>query len=317
MNNEKNTIISSNQKSSTLSNPSKPTSTRKYMDMGIKRTINATSIHSLAQKSQTLYRRSIQKPSNHIPQLAKRVSRNMDIARSKSIAHFAPRPAVKLGTPTVAKPRPDIKPARHPFAVKADNARLNTINQLNRPVVEKSPKSIKEEAIAKAIEKPPVVHKKKGFFKKHSKLIKILGAIIAVLVIISTLTYLFIPNFSVYIASMKAGISATYPKYCPDGYSLDGQVLYDQGEVTIKFHANTGDTNFTIKQSKSSWDSTALKEKINKDANGATVNTTEERGLTIYAYSNNAAWVNGGILYNVTGNARLSNDQVRRIATSL
>lgn len=319
MDNEKNTGIN-NPKTNVPSGLPKANSvsSRKYMDMGIKRTINATSVHSLAQKSQTLYRRSTQKPFSHIPQLAKRVTRNMDIARSKSVSHFAPRSIAKSDIQTTVKQRPDIKPIRHPYAVKADKARLVTTSQLTRPpIIDKSLRAIKEEAITKAIEKPQVIHKKKSFFKKHSKPIGIISIIIAIIAIIGILTYFFIPNFSVYVASMKAGISATYPKYYPDGYSLDGQVLYDSGEVTIRFHANTGDTNFTIKQSKSSWDSTALKNKVNKDANGATVNTTQERGLTIYTYSNNAAWVNGGILYSITGNARLSNDQIRRIAVSL
>lgn len=40
-------------------------------------------------------------------------------------------------------------------------------------------------------------------------------------------------------------------------------------------------------------------------------------GLTIYSSGKNAVWVNGGILYQITGSANLSNEQIQKIATSL
>ena len=124
------------------------------------------------------------------------------------------------------------------------------------------------------------------------------------------------PSLSVRIASIQAGISATYPEYSPNGYSLNGPVQFSDNEVVINFRANTGNTKFVIKQSKSSWDSSAVKNKVSNDSKGEFI-TTEEKGLTIYTYNGNASWVNGGILYAITGDAPLSGDQIRRIATSL
>jgi hypothetical protein len=45
----------------------------------------------------------------------------------------------------------------------------------------------------------------------------------------------------------------------------------------------------------------------------------QKNGQTIYVYGNgaNAAWVNSGIRYDVTGNAQLSKDEIATIATSL
>lgn len=60
----------------------------------------------------------------------------------------------------------------------------------------------------------------------------------------------------------------------------------------------------------------AVKAKAEQDASGE-VTTTSERGLTIFTYKNNAIWVNGGILYSISGDASLSGDQIRQIATSL
>jgi hypothetical protein len=54
-----------------------------------------------------------------------------------------------------------------------------------------------------------------------------------------------------------------------------------------------------------------------KEKAGDNYITYNERGLTIYTYNSNAAWVNNGVLYTIDGDAPLSSDQIRRIATSL
>jgi len=125
------------------------------------------------------------------------------------------------------------------------------------------------------------------------------------------------PSWSVHVAAGQAGIDATYPEYRPDGYSLDGPVTYNDGQVTIDFAANTGSSKFSLKQSKSSLDSSAVLDSIVHKKVGDKYITNQERGLTIYTYDGNATWVNAGILYSIDGNAPLSSEQIRRIATSL
>ena len=130
-------------------------------------------------------------------------------------------------------------------------------------------------------------------------------------------TYINMPSLSVRVAAAQAGIDASYPEYRPIGYRLNGPVAYRDGEVTMQFASNSGPQHFALAQTKSSWDSTALLEKfVNPRSNGHYATYTDA-GLTIYTYGNNAAWVNGGILYSVEGNATLSNEQVRRMATSM
>jgi hypothetical protein len=278
---------------------------------------NATSVHSLAQKSQTLYRRATQKPVAHGAQLVRKVGRSMDIARSKSISHFAQHTLLTPAKQTTAKQNPDVGPVKHPLATKVEKARSSITAPTAKTIATKPAKLIKEEAIAEALKKPSEKPNKPNIFKRHAKFISTFGASIILLAIIGYSTYFFIPSISVRVASAQAGINATYPEYHPDGYSLNGPVSYSDGEVTINFHANTGSTKFAIKQSKSSWDSTALKNEVDKDSNSMVINTTEEHGLTIYTYNNTVTWVNGGILYTITGDAPLSSDQIRRIATSL
>ena len=186
------------------------------------------------------------------------------------------------------------------------------------PSLEKSAKVIKQEAITKALNKSSTpVNPKNCFIRRNRKYINIFSVSIVILLLVGYFVYLNMPSISVRVASIQAGIHATYPEYHPDGYSVDGPVSYSNNEVTINFHANTGSSSFMIEQSESSWDSSALKIQVDKDSNNET-SESQEGGLTIYSYGDNtkAAWVNGGILYTIIGDAKLSGDQIRRIATS-
>ena len=284
-----------------------------------KTTVQSKPIHAIAQKSRELYNSTAKVSANVTRTSIKTIGRSMDIARNKSIARFAPRSISAPVGPTNPKKQMDIGPIKHPLATKVESVRSLKKAQVAKLNMSKPASIIKQEAIAEAMSK--VSDKptgKKNIFKRHSKFINIFSISIVLLIIAGYFTYLNMPILSVRVASAQAGIDATYPDYHPDGYSLDGPVVYSNGQVSINFHANTGDRSFVIKQSKSSWDSSALKNQIDKESSDGS-NEFKERGLTIFSYDNNtkAAWVNGGILYSITGNAPLSGDQIRHIATSL
>lgn len=284
-----------------------------------KRTSGINTVHSLAHKTQALYSRTAQKTVGDIKSPIRKIGRNMDIARSKSISHFAPHTIASSTKPTSINKNVGVKHIKHPLATKVEKKRLIAKNIPTEPTTDKSAKDIKQEAIAEALSRPSKKPtQKRNLFKRNLKFFNIFSISIIVLLIAGYLIYLNMPNISVRIASVQAGINATYPEYRPDGYSISGPVSYSDGEVTINFHANTGNSQFVIKQSKSSWDSSAVKLQVNKDSNNET-SESKEGGLTIYTYNNNtnAAWVNGGILYTITGDAKLSGEQIRHIATSL
>ena len=95
-------------------------------------------------------------------------------------------------------------------------------------------------------------------------------------------------------------------------------MTFSDGEVIINFAANTGSTKFTITQKKSLLDSSAVLNDIVRKEVGGQYNTSQAGGLTVYTFNGgNAAWVNAGILYTIKGDAPLSGEQIRRIATSL
>ncbi len=85
----------------------------------------------------------------------------------------------------------------------------------------------------------------------------------------------------------------------------------------MNFKANGGEQTFAINQSKSGWNNEAVLDNYITPKAGSNYIPYTERGLTIYTYDNSAAWVNGGILYTLEGNAPISSEQIRRIATSL
>lgn len=282
-------------------NPPLPTQTKKPA--------NSQNIHQKLQKSQTLNRRTVRKK----PPLEAKV--RPDVQRSPVISKFAPHPAgIKP-----AQIDPVTPVVQHPIAVKAQQQVVQTTTQ--QPSAPKPAHIIKQEAISQAIEKAPSHAKNHRQVanppKKFSRMLSFGSISIALLILGAYFTYLNMPNLSVRVAAASAGVDASYPGYHPDGYRLDGAIGYTQGEVNMKFASNGGPQNFTISQKNSSWDSTAVLDNFVKDKAGENYITYSERGLTIYTYGSNAAWVNNGVLYTIDGDAPLSSDQIRHIATSM
>lgn len=267
-------------------------------------TVSAGSVHSTQQRSQTLNRRTIKKPA---PPKRPQPGRHMDITPSAHFKHFASHPVAPAKRPST----PDIAPKNHPAASRAE-ARI----ALRANAVTATSKQVKEAAISAALAKPAPKEPKERRWR-WSRRSTIITACFAVLIFGAFLTYMNIPSLSVGFAAAQAGINASYPEYKPDGYTLQQPVTYSDGQVTLVFGSTSGAGEYTIVQSRSSWDSSAVLDNVVKEAAGDNYVTTQERGLTIYSYEGHAVWVNGGILYTITTTAPLSGEQIRHIATSL
>ena len=236
--------------------------------------------------------------------------------RSPAVTRFAPQPSRATNRPRVMS---DITPATpHPIAKKASERLVQSHAQRAEAPAFKPSSVLKKEAISEALEKAPNHHPAQAIkrARRAPRIASFASAALALLLLAGYLTYINLPNLSVRVAANQAGIDANYPGYRPDGYRLAG-VNYDKGSVSLKFAANAGPQNFTITQQQTNWDSTAVKENYVKANWGDNVVPYSERGLTIYSHNGNAAWVNGGILYTITGDAPLSASQVRGIAVSL
>lgn len=259
-------------------------------------------------KPKNLYQNDVKKPAVNNTPLTRRTGSMMDIARSSNIKHFAPKIINKISQASA-----DIKHMSHPLVQKTTQIR-QSMAKISQP---KTMQEVKENAINEAMSRVAPKTNKKHFslFDKKFKVRNIVILSLLMVLIAGAVVYFYIPSISVRIASQQAGINANFPEYYPDGYSIDGPVSFSNGEVVINFKSNTNNSKFVIKQTKSSWDSSAVRNKVSKDSGGEFI-TTEEKGLTIFTYKGNAAWVNGGILYTINGDANLSSDQIRRIATS-
>lgn len=277
----------------------------------------ATSLHQTPQRSITLHRKSTkrpvpQKPTTHAIQKHQLHTHPSTVGRHPDVRKFAPRPAI---TAPAARKMMDIGPVTHPHVAKAHAISAAKAQPLTQHLP--SAHEIKNEAIKTAVanthKKPPLRQR----LQPKQRTVAILSATFAFVILGGYLTYINMPNLSVRVAAAQAGINASYPNYHPDGYALSGPVTFSDGRVSMNFKANGGNHAFTINQSKSGWNSDAVLDNYVSPRAGSSYIPYTERGLTIYTYDNDAAWVNGGILYTVEGDAPLSSEQIRRIATSL
>lgn len=274
-----------------------------------KHTVTSNSIHAKLQHSTTLARKHVIKGQ---PTSLKTPSID-GVRRSPTITKFAPQSTAPQQSNE--SKHDDIvvpHPVQHTVRQKSVTPQPGTISQ-------PSAKDIKTEAIAKAMQHSTQSSSapKKSFLQKHTRGLSVASASLAVIMVAGYITYANLPNLSVRIASANAGVDATYPTYQPSGYSLNGPVSFDSGEVSMKFTANAGPQEFVVEQSKTNWDSSALLENLVRVQAKEDYSTYTDSGLTIYVYGTNAAWVNGGVLHTIEGNAPLTNDQIRRIATSM
>lgn len=274
--------------------------------------VTAQSIHAQPERSHTLHRRAAKKVKSLVAKRPK-AGQRMDITRSSKIARFAPHP---VAIANKKESTADISPKAHPIAARAQ---ARSLKPLISATVAKTSKQIKDDAIAKALMAPTTKTPKykRGFHFHWSRRFTIITAVFVVLITGACLTYVNISTISVGFAASQAGIKATYPQYKPDGYHLSQPVTYSDGSVTLQFRSNSDSSEYSVVQTRSSWDSSAVLTNIVKKAAGDNYITTQESGLTIYSFANMATWVNAGILYSINSNAPLSGEQIRHIATSL
>lgn len=291
-----------------------------------------TSVHRRPQRSVTLRRDILAKPVQHqtrVHHARTAHGRGEFVQKSPMVSKFAPHPKplpVKKPTPIIANP-PEVKAQPQPVVPKAIH-RVHALQARHqKPVAAKAPavssKELKEKLISERLAAAPTVHHGTHLKKSRSKLASrqprlasVITACFALVVLGGYFTYLNMPGLSVRVAAAQAGVEAHFPEYRPDGYSLSGPVSFAPGEVSIGFKSNGGTKQFTLNQSNSTWDSQAVLDNyVAKQSDSYLVNS--EQGLTVYTYDSNAAWVNGGVLYTIEGDAPLTTDQILNIAASL
>lgn len=162
--------------------------------------------------------------------------------------------------------------------------------------------------------------KKKSDNKLHFGFGRVMLALSCAAVAVFAIVYfvnLNMPDISLKVAAMQTGINASYPGYVPRDYNVSS-ITSENGKITIVFRNSAADSEFTVVEESSSWDSNALLKNYVKNEYGDNYTTVREQGLTIYVSGSNATWVNGGVLYKINaGNGVLTSKQIKSIAVSL
>ncbi|MGH7156618.1 MAG: DUF4367 domain-containing protein, partial [Candidatus Saccharimonadales bacterium] len=146
----------------------------------------------------------------------------------------------------------------------------------------------------------------------------LLGLILLVLAIGAVFAWRSVPQLSIKLAGMRAHLSAVVPTYKPDGYKLASPANTDAGAVSIKYKSATAPSQtYSIVEAQSNMTSNLVAQNV--VPKGASVQTSQVDGNTVYIYgsSNDAAWVNNGLLYKIKNSASLSSDQLINIVQGL
>lgn len=239
-----------------------------------------------------------------------RLQRAGQITRSPHVGRFE----AKTVTPIRARVQPlQVK------AAPATTAKAASANK--KPVVSTSmaDKKVKlfEQALANAVSHEQPAHKpaKKKRLKAHRRAASTFVALAAVLTIGGFVVYLNKGSVELQVASAKAGFQANMPTYKPAGYTQQSTDVKD-GKVAINFVSPASGDGFTLTQQTSDWNSQTLFDTL--VAHSASYKAIQRNGNTIYIYDGDkAAWVDGGILYQIVGQADLSSDEITSLATSM
>jgi hypothetical protein len=155
---------------------------------------------------------------------------------------------------------------------------------------------------------PPTKHRSRRF-------VNIMAGVGAFLLIAGFAAYMNMTNIELHVASMRAGFHAQLPHYQPEGYAMDGGIESGRGRVAMNFRSGT--SRYTITQEASDWKITTLLDQTTTER-GKPTQTIESNGRTIYIYDDsNATWVDGGVRYQISGNASLNADDLVSLATSM
>lgn len=290
-------------------------------------------VHHKPQHSTTLMRKSVTKPAVSLKRMMKvtpattalmqkpqfnilpkqsvsmvdehRLKHAQQVARSNNISRFGV-----------------IAPQRH--VVRRPIEHSMTLRPTAGPVGPSRPaqpsNDIFERALAAANshQQPHVnTHRKAG--KKSHKVrtfASVVASSVAILLIVGFVAYLNEATLQMHLASSRAGISATLPKWRPQGFSV-GSFAYAPSTVTVNFKSTDQARAFSLTQTASNWDSSALlSDYVLPHTDSYT--TVESEGNTIYTFGNNdATWVSGGLWYQLNTNGNLSTSQIVDLASSM
>lgn len=275
--------------------------TVKRPDIQKKPALKTQNTTDLAQKTPSLI-----VPKHSYYQTDKRLMNHAEqVAQSRHISHFS-RPTAPVRPAETAR-------QAQPVSI----APPKPAQPVTKPVLpEDNDQDIFEHAlaIAKSHEAKPIKRTKRQAMRAHRRTAGVGASVLVVLVLGLFIAYQNRANINLQLASAKAGFHATEPSYQPSGYKL-GSLRASPGTVSINYHAPTGN-DINISQKESNWDSETLQQNF-VATNDQSYRTHHIAGQTIFTFDHNATWVDGGIWYQIEGNASTTDQQLVHIAASM
>ncbi len=274
-------------------------------------------------KSKTLMRPAVKKPliikndiqkqkfvANPSSAEMQRISRAQNTQKSPHISRFG---RVSLSS-SIKKTVANLPVVSAPITMAgASKAVTNELEKFEQAL--KNANSHMQQLEKDVIKKVPFL-KRVGFKNKFAN---VSAMSLAALLLIGFFGYQNAASISMKVASQRAGISAKMPGYVPAGYGPNKSADSSDGRVSISFRSHTDNKVYTLTQQTSSWNSSALlANHVQKRSCTTCYQTWQNEGKTVYIYDNsNATWVDGGVWYQIEGNASLTSDQLLRLANSL
>lgn len=276
-------------------------------------------------KSKTLMRPSVKKPiieikndiqkQKFVPKQssleAARVSRAQNTQKSHMVSRFG-----KVGIGGSVK-----KTVAHLPIVNAPANAVSGASKVVNNELEKFEQALKNanshlHQLEKDVMKKVPFLKRVGFKNKTANVATMSAAF---LLLVGFFAYQNATSISLKVAATRAGIGAKMPGYTPAGFGASKTADSSDGRVSVSFISHTDNKSFTLTQQTSNWNSSSLLVNHVQKRNCSTCyQTWQNEGKTVYIYDNsNATWVDGGIWYQVEGNANLTSDQLLRVANSL
>jgi hypothetical protein len=242
----------------------------------------------------------------HLAHITERLDQAKAVGRSPKINKFAGESGKALSTSTVMARREEPAAVELPALVTTQH---EAMTRLVAPVVPEPAAAAK-----------PLVSGGKGGWRPHLGLSPYRGRTLATATAVAIMVgYVWVQNYpklALQAASSKAGLTASLPGYVPSSYTL-AHTDTVPGTVTLSFSSPSAGEALKIAQARTSWDSSSLLDNF-VAKNTDDYATVQGQGLTIYLFNNNqATWVNHGTWYSIIGAARLSREQVLKIAYSL
>ena len=294
----------------------------------------AHGLHTRHMHSKTLMRKVVKKPSlskadsSQKPVRARsqevspvRESRARTVMKHAKVNRFGTLPSAAAATTRAA-----VQPLKPHLKRNASSSKAEIVSprapSMITSVSHQKLERLLDEALVKADAHKQMMRGNRssrlGRVKRLPRWLSIGFALLILTVLAAAIIWRNLPSVAMHVAAARAHVKAAMPSYTPSGYGFTNPIEYKNGSVTLQYIDKiSGAPGFTLTQKTSNWDSASLA--ANALPKDVPVQTSQVNGTTVYVYgtSNDAAWVNHGVLYDLKNKGSLTSDQVMKIVESL